>query len=200
MSIVPSIKRARSRMRQIFERPMPETDAIRLRPLKFGLRLSRTRLFPRVTRIAPRGDARQRWSRGQVETRFANMRPCLIGMEACVGSPHLRPRLQALGHDARSMPAISERMPQLPDQRGPKDDLDGELRSRTEPVSYPMRCGWREQVSVADRASAKSESRPRGRSAALAYPLVSKTAISGYSSLTRRASATPSSSPDRPDR
>jgi len=28
---------------------------------------------------------RQKWSRGQVETRFANMPPCLIGMEACVG-------------------------------------------------------------------------------------------------------------------
>ena len=25
---------------------------------------------------------RQKWSRGQVETRFANMSPCLIGMEA----------------------------------------------------------------------------------------------------------------------
>ena len=28
---------------------------------------------------------RQKWSRGQVEARFANMPPCLIGMEACVG-------------------------------------------------------------------------------------------------------------------
>jgi transposase len=25
---------------------------------------------------------RQQWSRGQVEARFANIRPCLIGMEA----------------------------------------------------------------------------------------------------------------------
>src|SRR5262245_27636054 len=29
---------------------------------------------------------RQKWSRGQVESRFANMPPCLIGMEACVGA------------------------------------------------------------------------------------------------------------------
>jgi transposase len=28
---------------------------------------------------------RQKWSRSQVEARFANMSPCLIGMEACVG-------------------------------------------------------------------------------------------------------------------
>jgi transposase len=48
---------------------------------------------------------RQRWSRGQVEVRFANMPPCLIGMEACVGAHHLSRRLQALGHDARLMPA-----------------------------------------------------------------------------------------------
>jgi transposase len=28
---------------------------------------------------------RQRWSRSQVEVRLANVPPCLIGMEACVG-------------------------------------------------------------------------------------------------------------------
>ena len=35
---------------------------------------------------------RQKWSRGQVEARLANMPPCLIGMEACVGAPET-PRL-----------------------------------------------------------------------------------------------------------
>jgi transposase len=40
---------------------------------------------------------RQRWSRGQVETRFANMPPCLVGMEACAGAHHLRRKLNALG-------------------------------------------------------------------------------------------------------
>jgi hypothetical protein len=29
---------------------------------------------------------RQKWSRSQVDARFANMPPCLIGMEACVGA------------------------------------------------------------------------------------------------------------------
>jgi transposase len=28
---------------------------------------------------------RQKWSRGQVEARLANLSPCLIGVEACVG-------------------------------------------------------------------------------------------------------------------
>jgi transposase len=32
---------------------------------------------------------RQKWSRGQVAARFANMPPCLIGMEACVGAHRL---------------------------------------------------------------------------------------------------------------
>jgi transposase len=32
---------------------------------------------------------RRKWSRGQVETRLANLPPCLIGMEACVGAHHL---------------------------------------------------------------------------------------------------------------
>jgi transposase len=44
-------------------------------------------------------------SRSQVVARFANMPPCLIGMEACVGAHHLSRQLQALGHDARLMPA-----------------------------------------------------------------------------------------------
>lgn len=48
---------------------------------------------------------RQKWSRGQVEARFANLPPCLIGMEACVGAHHLSRKLGALGHDARLMPA-----------------------------------------------------------------------------------------------
>ena len=48
---------------------------------------------------------RQKWSRGQVEARLANMPPCLIGMEACVGAHHLSRKLKGLGHDARLMPA-----------------------------------------------------------------------------------------------
>ena len=48
---------------------------------------------------------RQKWSRGQAEARLANMPPCLIGMEACVGAHHLSRKLKALGHDARLMPA-----------------------------------------------------------------------------------------------
>ncbi|MEH2471787.1 transposase [Nitrobacteraceae bacterium AZCC 2161] len=44
---------------------------------------------------------RQKWARGQVEARFANMPPCLIGMEACVGAHHLSRGLLKLGHDVR---------------------------------------------------------------------------------------------------
>ena len=62
---------------------------------------------------------RQKWSRGQVAARFANMPPCLIGMEACVGAHHLSRRLKALGHDARLMPAKYVR----PYSKGPKNDF-----------------------------------------------------------------------------
>lgn len=48
---------------------------------------------------------RQKWSRGQVEARLANIPPCLIGMEACVGAHHLSRKLASLGHDSRLMPA-----------------------------------------------------------------------------------------------
>jgi transposase len=48
---------------------------------------------------------RRKLSRGQLQARLANLPPCLIGMEACVGAHHLSRRLEALGHDARLMPA-----------------------------------------------------------------------------------------------
>ena len=62
---------------------------------------------------------RQKWSRSQVEARFANMSSCLIGMEACVGAHHLSRRLKALGHDARLMPARYVR----PYSKGQKNDF-----------------------------------------------------------------------------
>jgi transposase len=62
---------------------------------------------------------RQKWSRGQVEARLANMPSCLIGMEACVGAHHLSRKLKALGHDARLMPAKYVR----PYSKGQKNDF-----------------------------------------------------------------------------
>ena len=62
---------------------------------------------------------RQKWSRGQVEARFANLSPCLIGMEACVGAHHLSRKLNGLGHDARLMPAKYVR----PYSKGQKNDF-----------------------------------------------------------------------------
>jgi len=47
---------------------------------------------------------RQKLSRGQVTARLANMVPCLIGMEACVGAHHLSRQLLALGHDVKLVP------------------------------------------------------------------------------------------------
>jgi len=52
---------------------------------------------------------RQKWSRSQIEARVANMPPCLVGMEACVGAHHLSRKLQLQGHDARLMPAKDAR-------------------------------------------------------------------------------------------
>src|SRR6201984_3037514 len=62
---------------------------------------------------------RQKWSRGQVEARLANLPPCLIGMEACVGAHHLSRKLRLLGHNARLMPAKYVR----PYNKGQKNDF-----------------------------------------------------------------------------
>src|ERR1700688_4572376 len=73
---------------------------------------------------------RQKWSRGQVEARLANTPPCLIGMEACVGAHHLSRKLQALGHDARLMPANYVR----PYAKGQKNDFrDGDTIAEAVP-------------------------------------------------------------------
>ena len=55
---------------------------------------------------------RQKWSRGQVEARFSNMPPCLVGMEACVGAHQvvlIKPKSSNQGPDTlmqdRSPPA-----------------------------------------------------------------------------------------------
>ncbi len=58
-------------------------------------------------------------SRSQVIVRLANLPPCPIGMEACVGAHHLSRQLQALGHDARLMPAQYVK----PYLRGQKNDF-----------------------------------------------------------------------------
>src|SRR5438477_5958971 len=62
---------------------------------------------------------RQKWSRGQVEARFANLPPCVVGMEACVGAHHLSRKLNSLGHNARLMPAKYVR----PYSKGQKNDF-----------------------------------------------------------------------------
>jgi transposase len=62
---------------------------------------------------------RQKWTRGQVEARLANLPPCPIGMEACVGAHHLSRKLKSFGHDARLMPAKYVR----PYSKGQKNDF-----------------------------------------------------------------------------
>jgi transposase len=76
---------------------------------------------------------RQKWSRGQVEARFANMPPCLIGMEACVGAHHLSRKLKAFGHNARLMPAKYVR----PYSKGQKNHPSP---GRASTIQYNMGC------------------------------------------------------------
>jgi hypothetical protein len=120
---------------------------------------------------------RQKWSRGQVEARFANLPRCLIGMEACVGAHHLSRKLNSLGHDARLMPAKYVR----PYSKGQKNDFrDAEAiaeavqrptmkfvatktadqldlqalhRVRERLVSRTQGCWWRRGVCRADESS-----------------------------------------------
>src|SRR6266403_1345530 len=86
---------------------------------------------------------RQKWSRGQVEARFANMPPCLIGMEACVGAHHLSRKLNSLGHDARLMPAKYVR----PYSKGQKNDFR-DAEAIAEAVQRPTMKLWRRRPRI----------------------------------------------------
>jgi transposase len=61
----------------------------------------------------------QKWSRGQVEARLANISPCLIGMEADVAAHHFDREPKTLGYDVRLMPAKYMR----PYSKGQKKDF-----------------------------------------------------------------------------
>jgi transposase len=87
---------------------------------------------------------RQRWTRSQVEARFANMPPCLIGMEACVGAHHLSRKLKALGHDARLMPAKYVR----PYSKGQKNDPGSAFQCPVTPYDADHR-GTRRRLAAA---------------------------------------------------
>ena len=81
---------------------------------------------------------RQKLSRGQLEARLANMPPCLIGMEACVGAHHLSRKLKALGHDAETDAGqVCEGLPQGQQERLPR--CGGDRRSRAAP-DHALRC------------------------------------------------------------
>jgi transposase len=75
---------------------------------------------------------RQKWSRGQMETRLANLPPCLIGMEACVGAHHLSRKPSDAWADARLMPAKYVR----PYSKGQKNDFR-DAEAIAEPVQRP---------------------------------------------------------------
>jgi len=91
---------------------------------------------------------RQKWSRGQIEARLANVPPCLIGMEACVGAHHLSRTLQSLGHDARLMPAKYVR----PYAKGQKNDFrDGETIAKKTGESKPV-----DMKDLSDRVNARN--------------------------------------------
>lgn len=55
--------------------------------------------------VNERGKAvlRKQLRRAQVASFFANLSPCLVGMEACAGAHHWARKLQALGHTVRLM-------------------------------------------------------------------------------------------------
>ena len=71
---------------------------------------------------------RQRWSRGQVDVRFANLPRCLIGMEACATAHYWARELQAVGHGGPAEHAVC-------------GDQDSPAASRPAAAPWPGKAG-----------------------------------------------------------
>src|SRR6478735_5344962 len=62
---------------------------------------------------------REKVSRGRIASRFANLQPCLIGIEAGMATHYVARELAALGHDVKQVPPIYAK----PFRQGHKNDF-----------------------------------------------------------------------------
>jgi len=90
---------------------------------------------------------RERLSRAQVQVRLANLTPCLVGLEACVGAHHLGRRLKSLGHDVRLMAAKCVR-PFCRKQKNDFNDAEAIAEAVTRPTTRYVALKTPEQLDL----------------------------------------------------
>jgi transposase len=73
--------------------------------IMIGLDLAKNVLQVHGVDCAGKVTIRRRLRRAQVEALFAELGPCVVGMEACGGAHHWARTLRRLGHEVRLMPA-----------------------------------------------------------------------------------------------
>ena len=86
-------------------------------------------------------------SRAQVQVRLANLTPCLVGLEACVGAHHLGRRLKSLGHDVRLMAAKYVR-PFCRKQKNDFNDAEAIAEAVTRPTTRYVALKTPEQLDL----------------------------------------------------
>ena len=74
-------------------------------PTIIGLDIAKSSFQVHGVAASGRPTLRKKLRRGQVLEFFANLPPCVIGMEACGGAHHWARELTKLGHEVRLMPA-----------------------------------------------------------------------------------------------
>ena len=74
-------------------------------PTIIGLDIAKSSFQVHGVAASGRPTLRKKLRRGQVLEFFANLPPCVIGMEACGGAHHWARELNGLGHEVRLMPA-----------------------------------------------------------------------------------------------
>jgi transposase len=74
-------------------------------PTIIGLDIAKSSFQVHGVAASGRTTLRKRLRRGQVLEFFANLPPCVVGMEACGGGHYWARELTKLGHEVRLMPA-----------------------------------------------------------------------------------------------
>jgi transposase len=96
---------------------------------------------------------RQQLTRGKVLASFAQLPPCLVGLEACGGAHYWARELQKLGHDVRLM-AVAMIPPDRTTQKKDANDAEAicEAVSRPRTRFVPVRSAGQQAVLTVHRA------------------------------------------------
>jgi transposase len=99
---------------------------------RIGLNIAKSSFQVHGVDAHGKGVVRKPLSRSKVLPSFAQLSPCLVGLEACGGAPYWARELQKLGHDVRLM-AVQDIRPYRTNQKNDANDAEAICESVSRP-------------------------------------------------------------------